>query len=111
MLSIDNELLEAVGAIAAAAPPTPPAVGDWRTRRATIDAVYGGLAATVKPDNRAEVVDVTVPSADGHTIALRLYKPANPVRPGAVHGFDQFAPESRVARGAMADRVAFLKNL
>ena len=77
MLSIDNELLKAVGAIVAAAPPTPPVVGDWKTRRANIDALYGGLAAAATRDDRAEVVDLTVPSADGHTVPLRLYKPSN----------------------------------
>ena len=77
MLSIDKELFDAVGAIAAAAPPNPPSVGDWRTRRANIDAVYGGLAAAAARDDRVDGVDFTVPSADGHAIALRLYKPAN----------------------------------
>jgi acetyl esterase/lipase len=33
------------------------------------------------------------------------------VRPGAFHGFDQFAPESDLARKAFADRVAFLRRL
>ncbi|WP_327036282.1 alpha/beta hydrolase [Micromonospora ureilytica] len=122
MLSIDNELLEAVGAIAAAAPPTPPAVGDWRTRRATIDAVYGGLAAAVTPDNRVQVVDFTVPSADGHTLALRLYKPANPPHAlvvylhgggfiaGSLDGYDHicrhYASEAGVAVVAVDYRLA-----
>ncbi|WP_326551408.1 alpha/beta hydrolase fold domain-containing protein [Micromonospora sp. NBC_01813] len=77
MLSIDSELLEAASAIAAAAPPTPPVVDDWKTRRANIDALYGGLAAASTPDNRIEVVDFTMPSLDGSAIPLRLYKPKN----------------------------------
>ncbi len=77
MLSIDNELLEAFGAIAAAAAPVSPVVGDWRTRRANIDAVYDELAAAATPDDRVDVVDFTVPSSDGHALALRLYKPAD----------------------------------
>ncbi|MFI6782099.1 alpha/beta hydrolase [Micromonospora sp. NPDC050276] len=77
MLTIDNELLEAVGAIAAAASPTPPVVGDWKTRRANIDAVYGGLAAAATRDDPVETIDLTVPSSDGHAVPLRLYKPAN----------------------------------
>jgi len=78
MLSIDNELLEAASALAAAAPSAPPVVDDWKTRRANIDALYGGLAAANTPDDRIEVVDFTVPSPDGHAIPLRLYKPENP---------------------------------
>ncbi|MEV1155207.1 alpha/beta hydrolase [Micromonospora chokoriensis] len=122
MLTIDSELLEAVGAIAAAAPSTPPAVGDWRTRRAAIDTVYGGLAAAVTPDKRVEVVDLTVPSADGHTLALRLYKPTN--RPhalvvylhgggfiaGSLDGYDHvcrhYAAEAGVAVVAVDYRLA-----
>ena len=41
-----------------------------------------------------------------HGVAVHLS-----VRPGAFHGFDYFAPDSRLARSAFADRVAFLKNL
>ncbi|MEK8107810.1 alpha/beta hydrolase [Micromonospora sp. M12] len=41
-----------------------------------------------------------------HNVSVHLS-----VRPGAIHGFDQLAPESRVARSAIADRVAFLKIL
>ncbi|MFF1418577.1 alpha/beta hydrolase [Streptomyces sp. NPDC058280] len=85
MLSIDNELFEAVGAMAAAAPPTPPAVRDWKTRRANIDALYGGLAAAAAHDDRVEVVDFTVPSSDGHTLPLRLYKPSNVPNALVVH--------------------------
>ncbi|MEU8327796.1 alpha/beta hydrolase [Micromonospora sp. NPDC048839] len=122
MLSIDNELLEAVGAITAAVPPTPPAVGDWRTRRATIDAVYRGLAAAVTPDNRVDVVDFTVPSTDGHTLALRLYKPMHPPHAlvvylhgggfiaGSLDGYDHlcrhYATEAGVAVIAVDYRLA-----
>ncbi|MEO3773116.1 alpha/beta hydrolase [Micromonospora sp. B9E7] len=77
MFSIDKELFEAASAIAAAAPPTPPVVDDWKTRRANIDALYNGLAAVATPDDSIEIVDFTVPSSDGHAIPLRLYKPEN----------------------------------
>jgi acetyl esterase/lipase len=33
------------------------------------------------------------------------------VRPGAVHGFDQLAPNSRLAQDAFGQRIAFLQNL
>ncbi|MEU3188187.1 alpha/beta hydrolase [Streptomyces sp. NPDC006923] len=41
-----------------------------------------------------------------HGVAVNLS-----VRPGAFHGFDQFAPDSRPARKAFADRIAFLQSL
>ena len=77
MLSIDSELVEAVAAVAAAAAPTPPVVGDWKTRRATIDAFYSGLAAAGESDDHVEIVDFTAPSRDGHAVPLRLYKPSS----------------------------------
>ncbi|MFI6080805.1 alpha/beta hydrolase fold domain-containing protein [Streptomyces sp. NPDC051217] len=76
MLGIDNELLNAVGATASAVPSAPPAVGDWKARRATIDTVYGGLAAAATHGDRVEEVDFTVRSSDGHTVPMRLYKPS-----------------------------------
>jgi acetyl esterase/lipase len=80
VLRIDDELAGVVGAIAAAAPLIPPALGDWKTRRATIDAVYAGLAAAATRDDGidgVEVVDITVPASDGNMVPLRLYKPSN----------------------------------
>ncbi len=41
-----------------------------------------------------------------HGVSVRLS-----VLPGAYHGFDQLAPESRIARQAFADRIAFLQSL
>ncbi|MFG1804759.1 alpha/beta hydrolase fold domain-containing protein [Micromonospora carbonacea] len=41
-----------------------------------------------------------------HGVAVHLS-----VRPGAFHGFDQLAPNSRIAQSAFADRVAFLQGL
>ncbi|MEV1317583.1 alpha/beta hydrolase [Micromonospora arborensis] len=123
MLSIDNELLAAVGAIAAAAPPTPPAVGDWKTRRANIDAVYGGLAASATlDDGEVDAVDFTVPSSEGHTLPLRLYKPTKTPHAlvvylhgggfiaGSVDGYDRlcrhYASEAGVAVIAVDYRLA-----
>ncbi|MET0494399.1 MAG: alpha/beta hydrolase [Actinoplanes sp.] len=122
MLSIDNELLEAASAIAAAAPTTPPVIDDWKTRRANIDALYGALAAANTPDDRIEVVDFTVPSSDGHTVPLRLYKPENPPNAlvvyvhgggliaGSLDGYDhvcrRYAGEAGVAMIAVDYRLA-----
>jgi acetyl esterase/lipase len=77
MLRIDNELSRAVAAITAADSGTLPVVGDWKTRRAHIDALYAGFAAAAARDERIESVDFTVPTPDGHSVPLRLYKPSN----------------------------------
>ncbi|RKR92237.1 acetyl esterase/lipase [Micromonospora pisi] len=122
MFSIDKELFEAASAIAAAAPPTPPVVDDWKTRRANIDALYNGLAAVATPDDSIEIVDFTVPSSDGHAIPLRLYKPENVPNAlvvyvhgggliaGGLDGYDhvcrRYASEAGVAMIAVDYRLA-----
>ncbi|GII54162.1 alpha/beta hydrolase [Planotetraspora thailandica] len=122
MLSIDNELLEVVGAIAAATPQTPPAIGDWQTRRATIDSVYGALAAAAARDDRIEAADFTVPSSDGHAVPLRMYKPTHAPNAlvvyvhgggliaGSLDGYDhvcrRYASEAGVALIAVDYRLA-----
>ncbi|WP_061291000.1 alpha/beta hydrolase [Herbidospora cretacea] len=122
MLNIDDELAGVVAALAAAIPPSPPVVGDWQTRRATIDGLYSWLAATATSDDRVEVVDFTVPASDGHTVPLRLYKP--PTVPsvlvvylhgggliaGSIDGYDhvcrRYAAEAGVAVIAVDYRLA-----
>ncbi len=121
MLSIDDELAGPVAALAAAIPPSPPAVGDWRTRRATIDGLYAALAAAA-PEDGAEVVDFTVSASDGHTVPLRLYKPSDVpgvlvvylhgggLIAGSIDGYDhvcrRYASEAGVAVIAVDYRLA-----
>ncbi|WP_433556550.1 alpha/beta hydrolase fold domain-containing protein [Pseudonocardia xinjiangensis] len=76
MLDIDDELAGVISAIDSAVPPTPPAVGDWKARRATIDALFDGLSISAARHDEIERVDFAVSSADGCAVPLRLYKPA-----------------------------------
>ncbi|WP_433292967.1 alpha/beta hydrolase [Pseudonocardia sp. CA-142604] len=76
-MSLDNELSYAFGAIAPSAPATQPVVGDWKTRRAHIDALQAGFGAAATHDDRTELVDFTAPTSDGHNVSLGLYKPPN----------------------------------
>ncbi|MGI5186692.1 alpha/beta hydrolase [Promicromonospora sp. CA-289599] len=73
---MDKELLQAFEAVAAAAPPQPPARGDWAGRRVLINGLYDALGAAAPPEGDVDVVDFTVPSSDGHAVALRMYKPS-----------------------------------
>jgi acetyl esterase/lipase len=82
VLTIDEELVESLGHISAATPPTPPAAGDWQARRASIDSVFASLASASSPDERVETADFSIPSYDGHALPLRMYKP--PTTPNAV---------------------------
>ena len=76
VISVDKELLQAFEAVAAAAPPQPPAPGDWAGRRVMIDGLYDTLGAGTPSEGDVEVVDFTAPSSDGHAVALRMYKPS-----------------------------------
>jgi acetyl esterase/lipase len=121
--SIDNELLAAVSALAAAAPPVPPPAGDWKTRRENIDTLYAGLAAAAaQGDGTVETVNLTATSPDGHPVPLRLYKPTTTPRAlvvyvhgggliaGTLDGYDhacrQYASQAGVAVVAVGYRLA-----
>lgn len=76
VISVDKELLQAFEAVAAAAPPQPPALGDWAGRRMMINGLYDALGAGAPPEGDIEVIGFTAPSSDGHEVPLRMYKPS-----------------------------------
>ncbi|MCS5719362.1 alpha/beta hydrolase [Herbiconiux sp. CPCC 205763] len=123
MLEIDKEMLAALAPLGAAMPPEAPAVGDWRTRRANIDGLYGFLAAGASGDHRdITTMDLSTTSADGHDVPLRLYRPQGDTKAlvvyfhgggliaGSVDGYDhvhrRYAAEAGVTVVAVDYRLA-----
>lgn len=73
-MDIDIELGAVLAALAAATPPEPLPVGDWKSRRAAMNTVYRELeAASVRVDG-VDSADLTVPSGDGHQVPVRLFR-------------------------------------
>lgn len=123
MLEIDSDLLAALGPLAAGLPPEPP-VGDWRSRRTGIDALYAVLAVGSPPIDEIEIetMDLTTTSGDGHVVALRLYKPKSAASAlvvylhgggliaGSINAYDhvcrRYAAEAGVAMVAVDYRLA-----
>ncbi|GHH88712.1 alpha/beta hydrolase [Streptomyces sulfonofaciens] len=122
-MDIDIDVRAALERLAAGAPAEPPPVGDWRSRRAAIDAVYAGLEAGSDRVDGVETADFAAPSADGHQIPLRLYRVAGRLPTalvvhlhgggmiaGSIDGYDQvcrrYAVDAGVAVLAVAYRLA-----
>ena len=67
------------------------------------------------PPAYLEVGQLDLFRAETLAYAAQLMEHGVPVQlsvyPGAFHGFDQFAPDSRLARDAFANRIAFLEQL
>lgn len=123
MLEIDNDMLPALGALAASLPPRPPAVGDWRTRRSNIDALYVTLGAgSARSESEVQTMDLITTSRDGHSVPLRLYRPPVEIRSlvvylhgggliaGSVEGYDhiyrRYVTEAGVAVVGVGYRLA-----
>jgi acetyl esterase/lipase len=88
-LSYDPQVAVALEALlAAAGDVTPPAVGDWQTRRANSATMAERFA--VLPDTEGVTsTDLTLDRGDGTSILLRWYEPAARSGPGAalyIHG-------------------------
>src|ERR1700742_4723174 len=89
-LSYDPQIAAAMAPqIALSAGVTPPAVGDWQTRRANAALTMPGRFAKLPDSDRVVSQDFSLTRDDGAELLLRWYEPPGRVGPGAalyVHG-------------------------
>ncbi len=93
-LQMDPEVAAAMAPIAeAAAGTTPPPVGDWKTRRAGVDALMSEFTASWTKPTDVSVTNYSVTLTDGVAIGMRLYRKAHS-SPGSlavyIHGGGMF---------------------
>lgn len=74
-LNMDPEVATVLGPLTeAAASRTPPAIGDWQTRRAVVNKLLGGFASRLPIEGAVEVSEHSATAADGMPIPMRLYR-------------------------------------
>lgn len=93
-LRMDPEVAAAMAPIAeAAARATPPPAGDWRSRRAAVDALIGSFTGSWPRPTDVAVTEHVTTTEDGASLRMRLYRKAG-ADPGSlavyIHGGGMF---------------------